>query len=184
MTHTWAAVAERLGARYPLLSLVAADLADAQRTMIAAAAHSDLFAHRLIWALNSEERPPEEAFSPEVKRCACLLCSCMRVLFSRLCRPRPHRTRVLGAGASQPSPPSLPPPSPPPNGSSGWQPPKDTGLWEIAARVRGEVEGAMTPAQREYWAAEGGYFEQVRVTMGGAGGGGDFGVGVRVQSVH
>jgi hypothetical protein len=34
----------------------------------AAAAHSDLFAHRLIWALCSEGRPPEEAFNPEVKR--------------------------------------------------------------------------------------------------------------------
>ena len=44
MTHTWAAVAERLAARYPLLSLVAADLTDAQRTMIAAAAHSGLAA--------------------------------------------------------------------------------------------------------------------------------------------
>jgi hypothetical protein len=34
----------------------------------AAASHSDLFAHRLIWALRSEGRPPEEAFNPEVKR--------------------------------------------------------------------------------------------------------------------
>jgi hypothetical protein len=33
-----------------------------------AAAGSDLFAHQLIWALNSEARPPEEAFNPEVKR--------------------------------------------------------------------------------------------------------------------
>jgi hypothetical protein len=35
-----------------------------------AAADSDLFAHQLIWALNSEARPPEEAFNPEVKRYA------------------------------------------------------------------------------------------------------------------
>lgn len=34
----------------------------------ASAAHSDLFAHQLIWALSSEMRPPEEAFNPEVKR--------------------------------------------------------------------------------------------------------------------
>ena len=44
MTHTWAAVAERLAARYPLLSLVAADLVDGQRTMLAAATHSGLAA--------------------------------------------------------------------------------------------------------------------------------------------
>lgn len=47
MTHTWAAVAERLAARYPLLSFVAADLLDAQRTLIAAAAHSNLAAEVL-----------------------------------------------------------------------------------------------------------------------------------------
>ncbi len=47
MTHTWAAVAERLAARYPLLSFVAADLTDAQRTLIAAAAHSGLAAEVL-----------------------------------------------------------------------------------------------------------------------------------------
>jgi hypothetical protein len=35
---------------------------------LAAAADSDLFGHQLIWALNSEARPPEEAFNPEVKR--------------------------------------------------------------------------------------------------------------------
>lgn len=44
---------------------------------------------------------------------------------------------------------------------SGWQPPKDTGLWDIAARVRGQIEAQMTPAQQEYWQAEGGYFQQV-----------------------
>ncbi len=48
---------------------------------LASAARSDLFAHQLIWALESEERPPEEAFNPEVKRwvlgkgggCVCIL---------------------------------------------------------------------------------------------------------------
>ena len=29
---------------------------------------SDLFAHQLIWALKTEEQPPQEAFNPEVKR--------------------------------------------------------------------------------------------------------------------
>ncbi len=31
---------------------------------MASAERSDLFAHRLLWALSSEQRPPEEAFSP------------------------------------------------------------------------------------------------------------------------
>jgi hypothetical protein len=35
---------------------------------LTAAADSDLFGHQLIWALNSEARPPEEALNPEVKR--------------------------------------------------------------------------------------------------------------------
>ena len=42
MTTTWQQVAERLAARYPLVSLVAADLADAQRTVLAAATHAGL----------------------------------------------------------------------------------------------------------------------------------------------
>lgn len=35
---------------------------------LTAASHSDLFCHQLIWALNSEAKPPEEALNPEVKR--------------------------------------------------------------------------------------------------------------------
>eukprot|EP00878_Enallax_costatus_P012821 GHUV01013388.1.p1 GENE.GHUV01013388.1~~GHUV01013388.1.p1 ORF type:complete len:2087 (+),score=705.77 GHUV01013388.1:215-6475(+) len=84
---------------------------------LTAASHSDLFGHQLIWALNSEAKPPEEAFNPEVKR-------------------------------------------------SGWQPPKDTGLWETSARVKSQIESQMTPAQREYWQAEGGYFQQVTELSG------------------
>jgi hypothetical protein len=45
-----------------------------QSFFLTAAAHSDLFAHQLIWALNSEAKPPEEAFNPEVKRCVRLQC--------------------------------------------------------------------------------------------------------------
>lgn len=45
---------------------------------------------------------------------------------------------------------------------SGWQPPKDSGLWEISARVKSQLLSQMTPAQQEYWKAEGGYFQQVR----------------------
>jgi hypothetical protein len=45
---------------------------------------------------------------------------------------------------------------------SGWQPPKDTGLWEVADRVAGSIQQQMTPAQQEYWQGENGYFSQVR----------------------
>mmetsp|Transcript_21130 Transcript_21130/g.58632 ORF Transcript_21130/g.58632 Transcript_21130/m.58632 type:complete len:765 (+) Transcript_21130:339-2633(+) len=34
----------------------------------AAASQSHVFCHRLVWGLQSEETPPEEAFNPEVKR--------------------------------------------------------------------------------------------------------------------
>jgi hypothetical protein len=34
-------------------------------------------------------------------------------------------------------------------------------LWEISARVKEQIEAQMTPEQKEYWAAQGGYFEQV-----------------------
>uniref|UniRef100_A0A7R9V546 1-phosphatidylinositol 4-kinase n=1 Tax=Chlamydomonas euryale TaxID=1486919 RepID=A0A7R9V546_9CHLO len=37
-------------------------------TLMSMANRSDLFAHQLIWALKTEERPPEEAFNPTVKR--------------------------------------------------------------------------------------------------------------------
>lgn len=36
--------------------------------LLSIAARSDLFAHQLAWALQTEEQPPEEAFNPEVKR--------------------------------------------------------------------------------------------------------------------
>jgi hypothetical protein len=32
------------------------------------AGRSNLFAHQLMWALQTEEKPPEEAFNPEIKR--------------------------------------------------------------------------------------------------------------------
>ncbi len=68
MTHTWAAVAERLAARYPLLSLVAADLADAQRTLIAAAAHSGLAAEVLRIGRQPLEEIAAQAVSTMEKR--------------------------------------------------------------------------------------------------------------------
>ena len=39
-----------------------------QSALLDMAKHSDLFAHQLIWALQTEEQPPQEAFNPEVKR--------------------------------------------------------------------------------------------------------------------
>jgi len=39
-----------------------------QATLLGMAGRSSLFAHQLIWALKTEEKPPEEAFNPEVKR--------------------------------------------------------------------------------------------------------------------
>ena len=39
-----------------------------QSTLLSLAAKSDLFAHQLMWALQTEMQPPEEAFNPEVKR--------------------------------------------------------------------------------------------------------------------
>jgi hypothetical protein len=52
-------------------------------------------------------------------------------------------------------------PSPSRTPRSGWQPPKDTGLWEISTQIKECIEGGMTPEMKEYWAAQGGYFEQV-----------------------
>jgi len=49
---------------------------------ITAASGSDLFAHQLIWALNSEAKPPEEAFNPEVKRSAVLCLALLPLLTS------------------------------------------------------------------------------------------------------
>lgn len=69
--------------------------------LIAAAAKSPLFAHRLIWALETEARPPEEAFNPEIKR-------------------------------------------------SGWEPPKDTGLWAKMEEVRRRVLSTLPSAGLAY----------------------------------
>ncbi len=80
---------------------------------MASARRSDLFAHRLLWALSSEQRPPEEAFSP--------------------------------SGAKR----------------SGWQPPKDTGLWAASAATRKAILSCLSALQKEYWAAEDGHFSQV-----------------------
>ncbi|KIY94287.1 phosphatidylinositol 4-kinase [Monoraphidium neglectum] len=49
---------------------------------------------------------------------------------------------------------------------SGWQPPKDTGLWEVSQAVRRQIEAGMTREQREYWEAQGGYFDKVTSLSG------------------
>jgi hypothetical protein len=56
---------------------------------------------------------------------------------------------------------SFPQPSLRPPARSGWQPPKDTGLWDTSLQVIETIEAGMTPEQKEYWAAQGGYFDQV-----------------------
>ena len=41
-----------------------------QATLLTLAGESDLFAHQLMWALQTEMKPPEEAFNPEGKSTA------------------------------------------------------------------------------------------------------------------
>ncbi|GIL57911.1 hypothetical protein Vafri_13118 [Volvox africanus] len=85
--------------------------------LLATAARDDKFAHQLMWALATEEKPPPEEFNPEVKR-------------------------------------------------SGWEPPKDTGLWDPAEKLKRKVLAQMTPEQRAYWEAEDGYFNKVTSISG------------------
>ncbi|GIL78260.1 hypothetical protein Vretifemale_7693, partial [Volvox reticuliferus] len=87
------------------------------RYLLATAARDDKFAHQLIWALATEEKPPPEEFNPEVKR-------------------------------------------------SGWEPPKDMGLWDPAEKLKRRVLAQMTPEQRAYWEAEDGYFNKVTSISG------------------
>lgn len=49
---------------------------------------------------------------------------------------------------------------------SGWEPPKDTGLWEPAERLKRRVLSGMTPEQRAFWEAEDGYFSKVTSISG------------------
>ncbi|GLI63286.1 hypothetical protein VaNZ11_006192 [Volvox africanus] len=85
--------------------------------LLATAARDDKFAHQLMWALATEEKPPPEEFTPEIKR-------------------------------------------------SGWEPPKDTGLWDPAEKLKRKVLAQMTPEQRAYWEAEDGYFNKVTSISG------------------
>ncbi|GFH25014.1 uncharacterized protein HaLaN_22904, partial [Haematococcus lacustris] len=101
-----------------LIQCLRGDLVAAvSQALLLMAAASDLFAHRLIWALMTEQRPPEEAFNPEVKR-------------------------------------------------SGWQPPRDFGLWDVATSLAERVLAGLSPASRQYWDAEAGYFDKVTAISG------------------
>jgi hypothetical protein len=51
-----------------LVQLLRGDDGAIRQFFLTSGAHSDVFAHQLMWALASEARPPEEAFNPEVKR--------------------------------------------------------------------------------------------------------------------
>ncbi|GAX81982.1 hypothetical protein CEUSTIGMA_g9410.t1, partial [Chlamydomonas eustigma] len=88
-----------------------------QTTLMGMAGRSSLFAHQLMWALQTEEKPPEEAFNPEVKR-------------------------------------------------SGWQPPKDCGLWTVSGQLRQKVFQSLQPSSRSYWEAESSYFDQITAISG------------------
>ncbi|BDA51126.1 phosphatidylinositol 4-kinase alpha [Coccomyxa sp. Obi] len=80
--------------------------------LLDAAKRSRHFAHHLVCTLRSEAKPPEEAFSPAVKR-------------------------------------------------SGWQPPKDTGLWEIAGQVQGQVFEQMPEELLRFLEDELAFFDKV-----------------------
>jgi hypothetical protein len=49
---------------------------------------------------------------------------------------------------------------------SGWQAPKDTGLWEYSTKVAEAIQQQMTATQQEYWQGENGYFSQVGLGLG------------------
>lgn len=104
-----------------LPQLVQALRADADGQLAAfllrTAAASDVFAHQLVWALQTEQEPPPEAFAPEVKR-------------------------------------------------SGWQPPRDYGLWQAAKALRQRVLDGLSPAARGFWEAEAAYFDRVTEISG------------------
>jgi hypothetical protein len=49
---------------------------------------------------------------------------------------------------------------------SGWQPPRDYGLWEVAGSLRSKVLSSLSPASRVYWEEEEGYFNKVTSISG------------------
>ena len=71
-----------------------------------------MFLHKLIWALDTEQQPPESEFNPEIKR-------------------------------------------------SGWQRPRDTGLWTPCAEVKQRVLEHLEDSARSYFDDEHGTFEQI-----------------------
>lgn len=140
---------------------------------------------QLIWALMTEERPPPEAFNPEVKRWASI------ALASRV---RQHSQHCAKGSSIQPTSSCHPPCLPylqfmhtqhptfltflccassygvfiPCTRSSGWQPPRDYGLWEVASALKERVLGALSPASRGYWEEEESYFDRVTSISGGS----------------
>lgn len=68
--------------------------------------------HKLVWALETEERPGDSEFNPEVKR-------------------------------------------------SGWQPPRDSGLWKPCQELKESILQQLPAQAKEYFEAEHGTFQQV-----------------------
>ena len=52
---------------------------------------------------------------------------------------------------------------------SGWEQPRDFGLWGPSTKLLNKVLDAMSPSGREYWEAENSYFEKVTGISGGCG---------------
>lgn len=70
---------------------------------------------------------------------------------------------------------------PPASCSSGWQPPKDFGLWHPAGQLRAQLTAALSAAKRAYWEAESAYFDKVTSISGGCCESESLGLGVGVR---
>ncbi|GFH23072.1 uncharacterized protein HaLaN_20626, partial [Haematococcus lacustris] len=136
----------------------------------------------LIWALMTEQRPPEEAFNPEVKRhvpssgAIHAVCWLTRLCHSNTsqgvcvvvnCRVgKGQPPRLLGAAAQVLHASHWEGHSCIRCRRSGWQPPRDFGLWDVATSLAERVLAGLSPASRQYWDAEAGYFDKVTAISG------------------
>lgn len=126
---------------------------------------------QLIWALQAEEQPPQEAFNPEVKRCArtrscwVLVVQLLQLSLWAVCGKHWQLPRAVGRPLRRR--PLLPTSRPLPlhthtrTRRSGWQPPRDYGLWGPSSALLKRVLDGLAPEARAYWEAENNYFEKV-----------------------
>ncbi|CAG9463127.1 unnamed protein product [Pedinophyceae sp. YPF-701] len=98
--------------RYERTSDSGPDQAPVHLFLLETAKASSRFCHRLIWTLQSEGRPPEEAFNPEIKR-------------------------------------------------SGWEPPEDTGLWDVCDEMREIIIAGLPKKQKDLMDDEFEYFDAI-----------------------